>query len=183
MRRSLVSFLLLTTPVAADPAADFQQLLQTFPTLSLQIAPDAQVAWARNFVATLSGKWVQIGPLMGDSTGFPDADIFAKACEKTAYTVKPKGEFGFGLEMPAKLMPFVIDLQWSGGTRFIAQYDEESLLARMFGGQMDSIDDNMLYSVLVNSVWNGPVSFLPAGEDLIVMHNSYGQVDVLARCP
>lgn len=88
MRKSLVGLLLLTTPVAADPVADFQQLLQTFPTLSLQTAPDAQVAWARNFVATLSGTWVQIGPLMGDATGFPDADIFAKSCEKIAYTVK-----------------------------------------------------------------------------------------------
>ena len=56
MRKSLVGLLLLTTPVAADPVADFQQLLQTVPTLSLQNAPDAQVAWARNFVATLSGK-------------------------------------------------------------------------------------------------------------------------------
>jgi|JI6StandDraft_1071083.scaffolds.fasta_scaffold305719_1 hypothetical protein len=183
MRKSLVGLVLMTTPVAADPVADFQQLLQTVPTLSLQNAPDAQVAWARNFVATLSGKWVQIGPVMGEATGFPDADIFAKTCEKIAYTVKPKGEFSFALEMPAKIMPFVIDLQWAGGTRFVAQYDEESLLARMFGDQRDNIDDNMLYSVLVNSIWNGPVSFLPAGEDLILMQNSYGQIDVLARCP
>ncbi len=120
---------------------------------------------------------------MGDAMGPLDADILASVCEKISFTVKPKGEFSFALEMPAKLMPFVIDLQWAGGTRFIAQYDEESLLSRMFGDQQDSIDDNMLFSVLVNTIWNGPISFLPAGEDLMVMQNAYGQIDVLARCP
>lgn len=80
-------------------------------------------------------------------------------------------------------MPFVIDLQWAGGTRFIAQYDETSHLSRMFGGQLENVDDSMLFSVLVNSVWNGPVSFLPAGEDLMLIQNAYGQIDVLARCP
>lgn len=183
MRASLLALALVSAPAMADPAADFQQVMQTFPTLSFEIDPEVQVIKAKEFVAGLSGKWVQIGPLVGNSGSFPDPETFAKACEKVAYTVTPIADFSFDLTMPAKIMPFVVHLQWAGGTSFAARYDEESFLARMYGDQLDAIQPGMLFSTLVLTTWLDTITLIPAGQDLILMQSPRRPADALARCP
>lgn len=183
-----ISLLALTLTAAASPAfsdasSDFDQLMQTFPTLSFQIDPEVQVVKAKEFVAGLSGKWVQIGPLVADTGSFPDPETFAKACEKVAYTVAPVGDFSFDLTMPAKIMPFVVHLQWAGGTSFAARYDEASFLARMFGDQLDAVQPGMLFSTLVLTTWLDTITLIPAGQDLILMQSPRRPADGLARCP
>lgn len=171
------------SPVFSDAVGDFDRLKQTFPTLSLQVSPEVQVAWARDFVAGFSGRWVLIGPMLDDGGNFPDAELFSKVCDKSSYTVKPNGTFGFDLELATKTAPMIIHLQWAGGTSFVSQYDEQTMLARLFGDQVGEMQDNVLYSALVFNSWLGTVNLIPAGADLIFMQPEKGQADVFARCP
>jgi hypothetical protein len=53
---------LLALPAQADPAADFQRLTETFPTLGFAYDAKTQLDQAKTFVAGMTGTWVQIGP-------------------------------------------------------------------------------------------------------------------------
>ncbi|RYI17986.1 MAG: hypothetical protein EON48_09935, partial [Acetobacteraceae bacterium] len=139
------------TPVHADPAADFQRLTQTFPSLNFVYSPEPQVAQAKAFVAAMTGKWAEIGPLLGDGKVFPEPDILTKACEKVGFTATPVGSYGFDLEMAGAIRPFVIHLQWAGGMTYASQYDEAGMLARLFGDKADEMSPDILYSALTRS--------------------------------
>lgn len=183
MRPILLAACLFALPAAADPAADFQRLTETFPTLGFAYDAEAQLTEAKSFVAGMTGTWVQIGPLMAQSGQFPEPDILAQACERVGFAATPVGLVGFDLTMPGKTTPFTIHMQWMGGTTFAARYDEAGLLARLFGDNLDAIPADVMVTSLTRTAWNGPVALIPVGKDLVYMQAPQAPADVLARCP
>lgn len=181
--RPILLACLLALPAQADPAADFQRLTETFPTLGFATDAGEQMAQAKAFVAGMTGKWVQIGPLLGEGRSFPEADLLAKACEKAGYTATPVGSYGFDLAMPGKTLPFTIHLQWIGGTTFASRYDEAGMMERYFGDKAADMPPEVLYSSLTRTAWIGTLSLIPAGEDLIYLQAPQAPADALARCP
>jgi hypothetical protein len=184
MRPILLAVCLAALPAHADPAADFQRLTQTFPTLGFDYDAEAQLQQAKTFVAGMTGTWVQLGPLMvADGGQFPDAERLASLCEKTGFAAKPTGMVSFDLVQPGKTTPFTIHLQWIGGPTFLSRYDEAGWLARVFGDNLENIPAQVLVSSLTQTAWNGSLTLIPVGDDLIYMQAPQAPADVLARCP
>jgi hypothetical protein len=175
---------LLALPAQADPAADFQRLTETFPTLGFAYDAKTQLDQAKTFVAGMTGTWVQIGPLMAADDGqFPDGERLATLCEKMAFTATPTGMVSFDLAMPGKTKPFTVHLQWVGGTTYVSRYDEAGWLARVFGDNLENIPAEVMVSTLTQTAWNGTMTLIPAGKDLIYMQAPQAPADVLVRCP
>lgn len=184
MRPILLAACLAALPAHADPAADFQRLTETFPTLGFDSDAEAQLTQAKAFVAGMTGKWVQVGPLMANLDGqFPEADVLASACEKAGLAATPVGMVSFELEMPGKTTPFTLHLRWVGGTSYVSRYDEAGWLARVFCDNLENIPPQVMVSTLTQTAWNGTLTLIPVGEDLIYMQAPQAPADVLARCP
>lgn len=183
MRFSLIAACLAALPAHADPVTDFQRLTETFPGLNFVYSPEAQVTQAKAFVAGMTGKWVQIGPLLSDGSGFPEPETLAKACDRMGFTATPTGAFGFDLAVPGKTKPFTLHLQWTGGTTYASRYDEAGMMERLFGDKADEMSPDILFSALTRTTWLGTLTLIQAGDDLIYLQAPQAPADALARCP
>ncbi|MCB6178400.1 hypothetical protein LHP98_09685 [Rhodobacter sp. Har01] len=175
---------LCTTPAAADPAADYVRLRQALPTILFGNDIGLHLQLNAEVIKRLEGRWTLVAPLMQDGLTFPAADALAKACDRAGYQVAPEGTLGLTLTLPTKTKPYVIHLRYAGGTTYLASVDEAGLMARLFPGKdFEDLQPDMLYSTLLGGTWQGYVSLLPAGDDLVLIQPQSRPPELLARCP
>ncbi|MGB4827578.1 MAG: hypothetical protein WBP18_09965 [Paracoccaceae bacterium] len=180
---ALALCLAATGPALADPASDYEQLRKAFPTLLFGTDVGLHMKLNSEVIRRLEGRWTLISPLLEDGITFPDAELVAKSCDKLGYTLTREGFVGLTLSLPTHSDPYLIHLHYAGGTTYIATYDEAGMMARIFPGKaVDEVPANALYSALVSSMWQGYISMVPAGEDLILLQPLSRPPELLARC-
>ncbi len=174
----------LATPAMADPATDYARLREAMPTLLFGTDVALHVQVQTEVLKRLQGRWVAVSPLMTDGVTFPDEEGLKTLCSKLAFEVAPNGVLGLTMTMATKAEPYVIRMDYVGGTTYLSTVDEAGILARIFPGKdADEIDPLMLFSSVVRSTWKGYVGLIPVSNDLVLVQPLAAPPELLARCP
>jgi hypothetical protein len=183
MRRLALLAVLTAMPAAADPAADYDRLLQLMP-LAPRSDPDGMLAYAEGLVTHLTGRWVNVDVLFGErGEGSYDAEIVGAACGKLYLTLDAASPFSLSYTNGNDKRRIKGQLQWAGGNAFVGVYDEASLRERFFGEASETMESGALFAALLGQSLSGRLIIVPAGEDIVVIMREGVTSEVWARCP
>ncbi|MFZ1482790.1 MAG: hypothetical protein WAT25_18695 [Paracoccaceae bacterium] len=175
---------LAASPALADPASDYDQLRKALPTLLFGTDVGLHMQSATDTIRRLEGRWFLMTGLMEDGVTFPEDEYLAIGCDKLAYTLAADGLLGLTLTFRSKPDPLVITMHYAGGNSFVSSFDDAGMMSRFLGEKPpEDVSPNVLYSILVTSPWQGYISLIPAGKDLILLQPLAKPPELLVRCP
>lgn len=184
LAKLIAALALVAQPALADPASDYATLRQALPTILFARGGAENLALQAQVLQQIEGRWTNITPLMPDGVNFPADELIAKTCERLGYDLVKVGHFGLTLTLKTKGQPFVVSLRYAGGATYIATFDEAGLFDRLFPGKpLEEMDLDMVYSTLVKNVWQGYITVLPVGKDLLLLQPLGAAPELMARCP
>jgi hypothetical protein len=176
--------LALAAPALTDPAADYARLAAAFPGLSFANDPGPMLQGQTQALEALSGQWILAGALMEGGTAFPDPDLIAGACARSASALTVTGPAALRLTRTTASGTLTVDLTYAGGTSYVATYDQAGFIDLFFGGRSaEELGPDLLYGPLTGNIWLGHVSLLPVSKDLILVLPQARTPELLVRCP
>jgi hypothetical protein len=181
--RSLAVLALAATPAAADIGSDYTELLGLTAT-SANMGEELVLAEAQARVKWMAGNWINLTALAGEGVEPPPPDMIERACERFPLTLTPISSLGLSSASGPPGEQATGRLQWQGGFDFLSLYDEASLRKRFFRDKADTIPAGPLLGMIVfNPDLMGQISFVPYGQDLMLVLAERRSPQIYGRCP